>query len=228
MPTSSSPSNPAPGANVTGIDISAYQGNEIDTLTTASGLGFIICKATEGITYTDPDFAHNWSAISAKGFVRGAYHFYHSNDDPTAQAANFLKVIGNLNPADLPPIIDVEETSINNTTSGNLPTVSEVQTTLLAFLNIIESKTGRRPMIYTDTNIGNAYLGNPVFSKYPLYLAYYNTNPPAQLPGAWKGGKWTIWQKTDSQAVGAYKNDYDVFNGDINGLKAFIKGKPMV
>jgi lysozyme len=61
---------------VCGIDISKFQGNEINQLNKQTDqLTFIICKATEGITYTDPDFKTNWPMIQSKGYVRGAYHF---------------------------------------------------------------------------------------------------------------------------------------------------------
>ena len=62
-----------------GIDISMYQGKEVGEIHKKNdSLGFIICKATEGITYTDPDFSYNWKNIKEKSFIRGAYHFYRS------------------------------------------------------------------------------------------------------------------------------------------------------
>jgi lysozyme len=71
---------------VYGIDISHHQNNEIDYISkTLDSLSFVICKATEGVTYTDPLFSKNWKTIKARGFIRGAYHFYRSDDDPIAQ-----------------------------------------------------------------------------------------------------------------------------------------------
>ena len=62
---------------VYGIDVSDFQGDEVDFLDKQKdSLSFVICKATEGITYTDPEFQNNWKTIPEKGFIRGAYHFY--------------------------------------------------------------------------------------------------------------------------------------------------------
>ena len=47
-----------------GIDISKYQGDEVAMLNKhKDALSFIICKATEGVTFTDPDFIMNWKLI---------------------------------------------------------------------------------------------------------------------------------------------------------------------
>ncbi len=79
---------------VYGIDISQYQGKEaFDINSKKDSLGFIICKATEGETYVDPDFQKNWGQITKDGFVRGAYHFYRSVDNPVSQANFFAKTI---------------------------------------------------------------------------------------------------------------------------------------
>ena len=83
---------------VYGIDISKYQGDEVDLLNKKKdSLSFIICKATEGITYTDPKFHQNWQLISAKKFIKGAYHFYRCQDDPIKQAAHYLNTIQTFN-----------------------------------------------------------------------------------------------------------------------------------
>ena len=129
-----------------GIDISHYQGDEADYLERKKdSLTFIICKATEGITYTDPDFYTNWKTITEHGFIKGAYHFYITNDDVNAQADNFLKAIATLTNKNLPPVIDFESGGIDTSQS-----VENIQTSLLNFLNIIETKTKRKPIIYVD------------------------------------------------------------------------------
>jgi lysozyme len=201
-------------SQVCGIDISSCQGIEIDTLNkNTTGLTFIICKATEGITFTDKDFSHNWVTILQKGFIRGAYHFYHTDDDPIKQAQHFLSVTGIFATTDLPPIIDFEETSI--AAGADKITVAN---DLLIFLNEVEKQTGRKPIIYTDPNIGNVYLTDSAFASYPLYIADYNTSL-TQLPGAWNGKQWTLWQKNADYLIGTTYNDYDVFNGSIADLK---------
>ena len=204
---------------VYGIDISKYQGDEIDFMTKkADSLHFVICKATEGITYTDPDFIHNWSMIAENKFIRGAYHFYRCNDDPIAQAKNYLNTIANLQNTDFPPIIDFEEGGIDKSQS-----VEQIQATLLVFINEIEKKLKRKPVIYTDVNTGNEYLNKLAFSKYPLWIANYNNKKQPELPTIWKNSKWILWQKSASYKIGSTSNDFDVFNGDLATLKEFIK-----
>ncbi len=53
------PTAPAEKSPIKGIDVSKYQHSEIDEIDEADSLSFIICKATEGITYVDPKFKQN-------------------------------------------------------------------------------------------------------------------------------------------------------------------------
>lgn len=201
-----------------GIDISKFQGHEITTISTSNtDLNFVICKATEGITYTDPNFTENWNTITKQGFVKGAYHFYRTNDAPQPQADNFLNALGNLPTTAFSPIVDFEEGSIVGT-----QTKDQIISDLLSFLDILEAKYNRVPMIYTDVNIGNSYLSDPRFAKYPLWIANYTSAAAPTMPGAWKGTEWVLWQQSDNYKIGDTANDYDLFNGDVAQLKDFI------
>lgn len=202
-----------------GIDISKYQGDEVDLMSkNKDSLKFIICKATEGITYTDPDFDNNWKVISENGYVKGAYHFYRCNDDAQSQADNFLNAIASIKSTDIPPIVDFEEGSIDASLS-----TADIQTNLLTFLSIIEKQTNRKPMIYTDINTGNAYLDSSEFSNYPLWVANYTDAVQPDLPKAWKDKGWDFWQQSDDYTIDVTTNDFDIFNGNLNDLRVFIK-----
>lgn len=205
---------------ISGIDISHYQGDEIDYLNKKGNqLTFIICKATEGVTVTDPDFSTNWKMISENGFVRGAYHFYHCADDPTQQADYFLAALGTLSKTDFPPIVDFEENSIDKSCSA-----SDIQKNLLQFLKILEQKSGRKPILYTDTNIGNSQITNSAFAGYRLWIADYNPGTSPALPTVWKNSTWTIWQKTPNYSLETYTNDFDVFNGSDSDFIQLLQG----
>ena len=208
----------APKTFVHGIDISHYQGDQVDFFKKhEDNLSFIICKATEGITYTDPDFSNNWKMIKEKSFIRGAYHFYRTNDDPRAQAANYLGTVSGFESTDIPPIVDFEEGGISNGQS-----IAEIQAGLMTFLKEIENKTTLTPIIYTDVNTGNKYLNDPVFSTYPLWIANYTEGDSPDLPTAWKNRPWLLWQRSDSYTIGSTKDDFDVFNGSRRDLKIFM------
>ncbi|MBL4568194.1 MAG: hypothetical protein JKY69_00455 [Flavobacteriaceae bacterium] len=204
---------------VYGIDISHFQNNQIDFINKQKdSLDFIICKATEGVTYTDPDFLHNWKMIKEKSFLRGAYHFYRSEDDPLAQAAHFLNAISDIKSTDIPPIIDFEEGGIDKSKS-----VDEIQSALKIFLKEIENKSKRKPIIYTDINTGNKYLNKPVFADYPLWIANYNGKKIPDLPNAWKNNGWLIWQRSSDYKIKSTTDDFDIFNGSLKEFQEFIK-----
>jgi lysozyme len=203
---------------VWGIDISQYQGDEIEFLDAKKDtLTFVICKATEGLTMIDPEFKTNWNTIDQKGFVRGAYHFYHCIDDPVKQANHFLSTVNSFEKEDFPPIIDFEEASVSN----KCP-VASVKANLLLFLQQVETKTGRTPIIYTDNNTGGRYLNDSVFLRYPLFIADYNNGKEPRLPVAWRNKGWALWQKSESYRIHSTTDDFDVFNGSIEEFNKFI------
>ena len=211
-------SSPMDDRAVYGIDISKYQGDVVEFLNrTKDSLVFVICKATEGVSLTDPLFKTNWSMIEEKGFIRGAYHFYHCGDDTAAQAQYFLSVLDSLKPTDIAPIIDFEEASVDGCP------VAGIKINLLAFLRQVESRSARTPIIYTDNNTAYNYLNDPSFSRYPLYIADYNNSQSPLVPEIWKSQSWTIWQRTDSLKLDGGYDDLDLFNGSMTELIDFIQ-----
>ncbi|WP_050765258.1 glycoside hydrolase family 25 protein [Kordia algicida OT-1] len=198
-----------------GIDISYNQGNLIDSINTENtDLSFVICKATGGITIQDPDFPHNWEKIPQQGFIRGTYHFYYTNDAPQSQADNFFNVVGNDFPSDaLPPVVDFENASIK--TSDHAQIIDD----LLDFLELLEQKYQRTPIIYTNQSTGDSYLNDSRFAKYPLWVASYASSP--KLPSTWSN--WSLWQYSESGDINGTAVDEDYFNGNLKDLKQFIR-----
>src|ERR1035441_260710 len=68
-----------------GIDISNIQGARWPWSAERGKIAFGMVKATEGLDFTDPDFAANWAAMLGlnRTLCRFAYHFFHPNQDPT-------------------------------------------------------------------------------------------------------------------------------------------------
>lgn len=213
------PNNETNDLFVYGIDISSHQGNEAETLDKKKdSITFVICRATDGITFTDIDFKSNWKMIQEKGFVRGAYHFFEGEDDPESQVDNYMNNVGEISTSDLPPIVDFEGSGI----PANM-NVESIQANLLQVLQGLEDKTKRTPILYTNINEGEKYLNSEAFAKYTLWIADYSGSATPTLPGVWKGTKWMFWQKTDSYMENGVKNDFDVFNGDQNAFSAFLE-----
>ncbi len=73
------------GPMVPGLDVSTFQGAISWSEVKSDGFLFAYAKATEGITYIDPDFQTYWSGMKSAGVIRGAYHFFHPQDSGAAK-----------------------------------------------------------------------------------------------------------------------------------------------
>jgi len=210
----SEPSASSTASQVQGIDVSHLQQTIDWNQVRQAGKLFAFIKATDGITWTDPLFTTNWAAARAAGLLRGAYHFYETDDDPTAQAEHFLSVVS-LQPGDLPPVVDFERIEGSQTSAQAL---QDLQT----WLAVVAKATGRTPLIYTDSGFWNP-LGSSAFGSYPLWVAEYEVQSP-KMPTGWSG--WDFWQFSESGTVAGISQpvDLDVFNGTLADLVAFIQG----
>ncbi len=211
-PTSASP------AQTQGLDVSHFQGTVDWQQVAQAGYAFAFIKATDGITYTDPMFAANWSGAKAAGLLRGAYHFFEANDDPQQQAENFLNAV-TLEPGDLPPVLDVESSA----TSGQVATATIIQN-IAAWLQAVEQATGLTPILYTNSGYWNS-LATTALSSYPLWVAEYGVTSPT-LPLGWTS--WTFWQLSQSGQIAGISTavDLDLFQGslqDFQGLSTVEK-----
>lgn len=194
-------------STVQGIDVSHFQGTVDWRQVAQAGMSFAFAKATEGITYLDPQFTNNWSGIQAAGLLRGAYHFFEANDDATAQAKQFLSKV-QLGAGDLPPVLDVETTA----GVGN----SQIWTGVATWLQVVEQETGRQPILYTAPGFWNGHQPDLTLTRYPLWLADYATQPT--LPDGWTS--WLFWQHSQSGTVSGVTGsvDLDVFSGTLPQL----------
>jgi lysozyme len=213
---------------VNGLDVSVFQ-DQVDWKTVhGAGFSWAACRATFGLS-TDTTFAANYAGIAAAGMLRSAYHFFVFADDPVAQANHFLSVV-KPQPGDLPPMLDVEQTP-------NMSAGAAIQR-LGQFLSTVEAHTHARCLFYIALGFWQGSLGSTdAFAGHPLWIAEYidprassppppKATPPAVLPPPpvivppWK--TWTLWQYSDQGRVpGIGPNvDLDVFNGDIDALRA--------
>lgn len=200
--------------SIHGIDISKYQSviawKEVSNMKIkAIQLGFAYIKATEGTGNTDPQFKRNWKKSKEAGMFRGAYHFFIGSKDGKLQAENFIDKV-KLETGDLPPVLDVEQLN------GANPV--QLKKEVKKWLAIAEENYGIKPVLYTNVDFYNRYLGTE-FDKYPLWVAhYYQSNQPRINRG------WIFWQHSDKGRVNGIisKVDFNVFNGDSLDFKNML------
>jgi len=198
-----------------GIDISHFQGEVAGMLNASDSIDFVICKATQGVTYVDPEFSYNWEHLLSEGYIRGAYHFYSTADDPVDQANFFTSTVDLSAGTNLPLVLDIEGGSI----VGDDPTTEKMQADVLSFLQTVEANTKMKPIIYSGSSFAKEWLNIADIAEYPLWLADYAEQP--DVPSAWTD--YTIWQSTSSYSLDNETTDYDQFNGSMTDLEEFIK-----
>jgi len=197
---------------ITGVDVSKYQGQIDFNQLKAAGITYVFVKASEGNTYQDPTFAGNFAQAKQAGLIVSAYHFYETNDAPNSQLENFTQLV-KLSSGDLPPVVDIEKLHMQDDMMlmGNLQ----------LYLNGLEKHYGVKPIIYTGLNFANQHVTE--FAQYPLWIAEYGRTQPT-LPTGWSS--WTFWQWSQSHTLKGIEGqvDADRFNGDaVNFAKLLIK-----
>ncbi len=197
-----------------GIDVSHHQG-KIDwervvdsSVENGYPIKFVIIKATESDTFTDPDYSDNISDARKAGLVCGVYHFYDPSTSPQRQAQHFINTV-KLKKGDLVPVIDVERTGRSS---------ADLRRDLLIFIKELELNYGVKPMIYASAKFHRRNLGSPEFDAYPFWVAHYYVARPVT------DRQWRFWQFTDHSSVegiGGY-TDFNVFRGseaDFDSLR---------
>lgn len=193
-----------------GIDVSGHSGAVDWARLLEDGHTFAFTKATEGMDLKDPAFDANWASMKAAGIIRGAYHFYVSEDDPEKQARFFIATVS-LEPGDLAPVVDVE--TLGHDTSAGLGE------RVRRFIALVEEHYGVKPIIYTTARFWDDRVGDADLGDYPLWVAEYDVESP-RLPGGWSS--WHLWQwQQDVVVPGVEKNaDVSHFNSAEQDIAA--------
>lgn len=195
-------------STIKGIDVSHNNGKVDWTRVAKDHIRFAFVKATEGVSFVDPEFEENRKHAREAGLVVGFYHFGHPDNDPEAEADHFIKTVSKIHPGELPPVLDIE------THDTRQP--AAVQTWCHRFLHRVEEKLGRRPLVYTYPSFIDEQLGGALVD-FPLWIASYGHATP-QFD---RWSKWTFWQDGDKGEVAGVGSgvDTDVFHGDEAALK---------
>lgn len=257
-----------PGGRIHGADISRWQhpnDKQIDFATAYSaGLRFVMIKASDtrdeadalAVKYLVMDHA----AAQAAGLYTGFYHYAILPDvtdpaavvrDATAQAQKAiwrLAAIGGYSERDLPYALDLENKCVRLSTSGACQQYATRSTVTLwaeTFLEILKTKTGKLPMLYSYSSFLEGSMNkSAALAQYPLWLAQYAIDPfnPINAPGLKAGGcyvhswtgvncdsQWTIWQYTSCGIAPKYgvpgsRLDLNIFRGTAGDFLNLAKG----
>ena len=185
-----------------GIDVSHYQSRVNWEVVAQEGISFAFVKATEGVSHQDSLFCLNWTGIQDAGLKRGAYHFFLPGVPAALQANNFIDLV-DLQPGDLPPVLDVEVIQ----GASRLELVEGVR----EWLRLVELRYHVKPILYTNLKFYYQYLYRQ-FEDHPIWIARYNVFQPRIF-----GGKdWHFWQYANKgQMNGIYGDvDFNVFRGN--------------
>ncbi len=188
---------PTSTPTLSGIDVSAWQG-EIDwNAVRKSGVEIAMLRASEGETVVDSTFERNYSGAKASGVAVGFYHFMTADTVAGAQRqADFFAQVIDGKDADCLLALDV----------GDAVSLSDEELTAvsLAFLSRVEARTGLRAMLYADAWAARARFG-AALAQYPIWVANYGVS----LPEA--NGKWASW-------VGFQYSD----QGEVDGIRGHV------
>ncbi|KAG8778611.1 hypothetical protein FRC12_024899 [Ceratobasidium sp. 428] len=204
-----------------GIDVSGYQPDVNWQTVKANGVEFAYIKATEGTTYTNPEFASQYNGAYDAGLIRGAYHFAQPADSTGAAQANYFLEHGGKWSNDgktLPGALDLEYAPSGDKCYGL--SAAAMTSWITDFVKTYQTATTRYPVIYTSTSWWQLCTGNSdaFGANSPLWVARY-ADAVGDLPAGWT--TWTIWQYANS---GPNPGDQDVFNGDSAGLAKLASG----
>ncbi|WP_366294481.1 glycoside hydrolase family 25 protein [Paenibacillus sp. AN1007] len=182
--------------NAQGIDVSHHNGNVDFKKVAADGISFVFIKATQGKSFRSSKFLQFVRDAKAAGLLVGAYHYVDDSagsvDTAKGEAQNFYRAIqdaGGIGVFDLPPVMDYE----SNKNGYSKSVITSVAKT---FLEEIHKLTGVKPLVYTYPAFISNFSG---LSSYPLWIARYSTQTPADASG-WT--RWDFWQYSDGAAGG--------------------------
>ena len=166
-----------------GIDIASYQkGINLGVVP----CDFVIIKATQGLSYINPDFERAYKQAKSNGKLLGIYH-YANGAGAIKEADFFIKVIGNrIGEAIL--VLDWEGAQNPQFGKNDVAYVK-------AFCDRVYDKTGVRPLVYMSKSVCRAHDWSSVASNYALWAAQYaNNNTTGYQSHPW----------TDSRSYGAW------------------------
>src|SRR4051794_1044789 len=189
---------PAP-AFAAGVDVSYHQGTIDWAQVAASGTRFAFIRASAGTLTGDSAYQANHSGAHAANLAVGSYHFANPDTAPNdaLNEANWFLANATIARGDLLPVLDFE--TANGLDAAFLAAWAQT------WLDRVESATGVRPLIYTNSSFWSGSMANTdafARSGYGLWIASWTTAGQPTVPASgWGGAGWTFWQHTSTGTV---------------------------
>ncbi len=173
-------------------------------------------KATEGTTYTNPDFINAKNRAATSGSYFCAYHFLWPGNLAT-QAQHAYNVVGK----SIPLMLDVEQETDAAGQIVSAPTVADVAGFVAAYRELGGTVfLMYMPKWYWEQNLNSAPLAPLVSLGMLLVSSDYATYTDADTGAGWLpygGMAPTVWQYTDSVDFNGDVVDFNAFRGHYAG-----------
>lgn len=197
---------------IRGIDVSKLDA-PLNKTKIPNDIAFVSMKATEGITFEDPNFQDNYHYMQKNyaEIVRIPYHLYRWKDDPIKQVDNVISQRINFSgPGTAPLMLDLESDGDDEYVVNNLMTCLK---NVSYFINDIRLRTGKAPIIYSFDSWLKDTLGGQTWPQCLLWISSFQNTPPPFIQG-WKYSFWQYSQfgQLNGQTTGGHY-DLDQFMG---------------
>ena len=183
-----------------GVDVSSYQGEEIDwAKVAASGIEFVMIRVgyrgygTEGTLNLDSCFQKNLAGAKAAGLKVGAYFFSQAiNTAEAAQEAQFVLQALAGQALDYPLVYDWEVISADGARTKGLDNTT-LTDCAITFCESVRM-AGYTPMVYYNLPVGYLHYQLDRLTAYDVWFAQY-----ASMPSMYYN--YRIWQYSDKGSV---------------------------
>jgi len=215
-----------------GLDVSHHnvddRGSPIDwPLVKAAGFGFVLVKATDGLSFVDPKFEASLAGAKEAGLLTGAYHFLRPGDDAGLQGEKYLEAlssVGGLKALDLLPAVDAEDPSDEPGAWLKIDRATRILK-VEHWCAAVEAEVKAPSLLYTNTPWWRLTLGAAPFGSHPLWASRYSANEPDLSGTPWEDAGWTIWQYSESGVVPGIGHGVDL--NRVRSLAAIAMPRPV-
>lgn len=195
-----------------GVDVSTFQGVVDWNAVKNAGNEFVIVKATQGHSVTNPNlycfvdsrFKANIAGAYTAGLMIGVYHYFTAQSDAEVEeeARHFIDTIKPYqNKIKLWAAVDVEDKKYCGSVER-----AELTRRVKAFMNLVE-KAGFKPILYTNPNYLKYRFLDGAFDKTDIWLAHWGVSSPMKVKNM------MIWQYGTVKIGGkAFDANYGYFD----------------